>query len=323
MISFDKVSVRYGTALALAEVTEKVPSGQWLAIIGRNGTGKSTLLRAAARLVGHDGTIAIGGQPTSRMRRRALALMVAYVPQLPELPPDMTTLDYVLLGRTPHIGYLRTETDTDREICADLLDRMELTPMAGRTLGTLSGGELQRAVLPGRWRGGPGPAARRADQRAGPRPPGGGPGTGGRTAPGTVADRAVRGTTSLAGQFADRLLLLDDGRVAVTGDPASACATTCWPVISARGCTCWPQKPGTGRGGSRTTAGPSGEPGLGTSDPRSRPMISFMISVVRRRSSAPAVRDARATELLARSRSRRTSGHSGPPPGCTARCPTT
>ena len=45
MISFDKVSVRYGAALALAEVTEKVPAGQWLAIIGRNGTGKSTLLR--------------------------------------------------------------------------------------------------------------------------------------------------------------------------------------------------------------------------------------------------------------------------------------
>ncbi len=103
MISFDKVSVRYGTALALAEVTEKVPDGQWLAIIGRNGTGKSTLLRAAARLVGHEGTIAIGGQPTSRLRRRALALMVAYVPQLPELPPDMTTLDYVLLGLTPHM----------------------------------------------------------------------------------------------------------------------------------------------------------------------------------------------------------------------------
>ena len=86
MISFDKVSVRYGTALALAEVTEKVPAGQWLGIIGRNGTGKSTLLRAAARLVGHEGTIAVGGQLTTGMRRRALARMVAYVPQLPSFP---------------------------------------------------------------------------------------------------------------------------------------------------------------------------------------------------------------------------------------------
>jgi iron complex transport system ATP-binding protein len=223
VISFDKVSVRYGPALALAEITEKVPAGQWLAIIGRNGTGKSTLLRAAARLVGHEGTIALGGQPTSRMRRRALALMVAYVPQLPELPPDMTTLDYVLLGRTPHIGYLRTETDADREICAGLLGRMELTPMAGRTLGTLSGGELQRAVL-----------ARALAQEA---PvllldePTSALDLGRRVAALELVDelRRERSLTvlsvvhdlTLAGQFADRLLLLDDGRVAVTGDPAS------------------------------------------------------------------------------------------------------
>lgn len=223
MISFDKVSVRYGTALALAEVTEKVLDGQWLGIIGRNGTGKSTLLRAAARLVGHEGTIAIGGQPTSAMRRRALALLVAYVPQLPELPPDMTTLEYVLLGRTPHIGYLRTETDADREICAGLLDRMELAPMAGRTLGTLSGGELQRAVL-----------ARALAQEA---PvllldePTSALDLGRRVAALELVDelRRERSLTvlsvvhdlTLAGQFADRLLVLDDGRVAVTGDPAS------------------------------------------------------------------------------------------------------
>jgi iron complex transport system ATP-binding protein len=223
VISFDKVSVRYGTALALAEVSEKVPAGQWLGIIGRNGTGKSTLLRAAARLVGHEGTIAIGGKPTDGMRRRALALLVAYVPQLPELPPDMTTLDYVLLGRTPHIGYLRTETDADREICAGLLDRMELTPMAGRTLGTLSGGELQRAVL-----------ARALAQDA---PvllldePTSALDLGRRVAALELVDelRRERSLTvlsvvhdlTLAGQFADRLLVLDDGRVAITGDPAS------------------------------------------------------------------------------------------------------
>ena len=86
MISFDQVGVRYGTAQALAEVTEQVPAGQWLAIIGRNGTGKSTLLRAAARLVGHEGTIAIGGQPTAGMRRRALARWSPMCPSSPSFP---------------------------------------------------------------------------------------------------------------------------------------------------------------------------------------------------------------------------------------------
>ena len=223
VISFDRVGVRYGPAQALAEVSEQVPAGQWLGVIGRNGAGKSTLLRAAARLVGHEGTITIGGQPTARMRRRALARLVAYVPQLPELPPDMTALDYVLLGRTPHIGYLRTETAADREICAGLLDRMDLAPMAGRALGTLSGGELQRAVL-----------ARALAQQA---PvllldePTSALDLGRRVAALELVDelRRERSLTvlsvvhdlTLAGQFADRLLLLDDGRVAVTGDPAS------------------------------------------------------------------------------------------------------
>jgi iron complex transport system ATP-binding protein len=223
VICFDRVGVRYGSAQALAEVSEQVPAGQWLGIIGRNGTGKSTLLRAAARLVGHEGTITIGGQPTAGMGRRTLARLVAYVPQLPELPPDMTALDYALLGRTPHIGYLRTETQADREICAGLLDRMDLAALAGRALGTLSGGELQRAVL-----------ARALAQDA---PvllldePTSALDLGRRVEALELVDelRRERSLTvlsvvhdlTLAGQFSDRLLLLDDGRVAVTGDPAS------------------------------------------------------------------------------------------------------
>ena len=81
------------------------------------------------------------------MSLRVLARLVAYVPQRPEVPPEMTVGDYVLLGRTPHIGYLRMETGGDRRICADLLDRLTLSPMAGRRLATLSGGERQRIVL--------------------------------------------------------------------------------------------------------------------------------------------------------------------------------
>jgi len=222
MIGFHGVGVRYGSAQALAEVSEQVPAGQWLGIIGRNGSGKSTLLRAAARLVGHEGTITIGGRPAAGIGRRALARLVAYVPQLPELPPDMTTLDYVLLGRTPHIGYLRTETQADREICAGLLDRMELAPMAGRTLGTLSGGELQRAVL-----------ARALAQDA---PvllldePTSALDLGRRVDALELVDelRRERGLTvlsamhdlTLAGQFADRLMLLSGGRVIASGRPA-------------------------------------------------------------------------------------------------------
>ena len=223
MITLDTVEVRYGTACALAGVSEQVPAGQWLGIIGPNGAGKTTLLRSIACLVPHVGTITIDGQPVSGLRRRRLARLVAYVPQLPALPPEMTVADYVLLGRTPHIGYLRMETDADRQICAGLLDRLGLSPMAGRALDTLSGGELQRVVL-----------ARALAQQA---PvllldePTSALDLGRRVDALELIDelRRERSLTvlsavhdlTLAGQFADRLLLLDQGRVAATGPPAS------------------------------------------------------------------------------------------------------
>ena len=223
MITLDAVEVRYGTACALASVSEQVPAGQWLGIIGPNGAGKTTLLRSIACLVPYAGTITIDGQRVSSLRRRRLARLVAYVPQLPGLPPEMTVGDYVLLGRTPHIGYLRMETAADRQICAGLLDRLELSPMAGRILATLSGGELQRVVL-----------ARALAQEA---PvllldePTSALDLGRRVDALELIDelRRERSLTvlsavhdlTLAGQFADRLLLLDQGQVAATGPPAS------------------------------------------------------------------------------------------------------
>ncbi|HEY9243657.1 MAG TPA: ABC transporter ATP-binding protein, partial [Streptosporangiaceae bacterium] len=222
MILFDQVTVRYGTAVALAGISERVESGEWLGIIGPNGAGKTTLLRSAAHLVRYQGAIDIAGQPASGLRRRALARLVAYVPQLPELPPEMAVADYVLLGRTPHIGYLRMETQADREICAGLLDRMGLAPMAARLLGTLSGGELQRVVL-----------ARALAQQA---PvllldePTSALDLGRRVAALELVDELRREQAltvlsvvhdlTLAGQFADRLLLLGAGSVIALGTPA-------------------------------------------------------------------------------------------------------
>ena len=70
--------------------------GEWLGVIGPNGAGKTTLLRSAAHLVRYEGSIHIDGQPAAGLRRRALARLVAYVPQLPELPPGMS-----VAGRAP------------------------------------------------------------------------------------------------------------------------------------------------------------------------------------------------------------------------------
>jgi iron complex transport system ATP-binding protein len=135
------------------------------------------------------------------------------------MPPEMTVRDYILLGRTPHIGYLRVETAADRQVCADLLDRLGLADMAARPLSTLSGGEAQRLVL-----------ARALAQQA---PvllldePTSALDLGRRVAALELIDeiRRERSLTvvsavhdlTLAGQFADRLLLLAGGRVAAAG----------------------------------------------------------------------------------------------------------
>ena len=223
MISLEDVRVSYGTAVALDGVTERAADGEWLCLIGPNGAGKTTLLQAVARQVRHGGRIEVCGQPTGGMSRRKLARLLAYVPQRPQLPPDMTVGDYVLLGRTPHIGYLRVETDADRRISAELIDRLALSAMAGRELRTLSGGELQRLVL-----------ARALAQQA---PvllldePTSALDLGRRVDALELVDtlRRERSLTvlsavhdlTLAGQFADRLLLLDGGRVAAGGPPPS------------------------------------------------------------------------------------------------------
>jgi iron complex transport system ATP-binding protein len=146
-IALDAVTVRFGNSTAVAEVSVAVDRGSWVGLVGSNGAGKTTLLRAIAQLESHEGTIVVDGHGLGTLPERRRGRMVAYVPQKPELPAGMSVFEYVLLGRTPHLGYFAVESSRDRAVCADLLARLELTAMARRRLDSLSGGELQRVVL--------------------------------------------------------------------------------------------------------------------------------------------------------------------------------
>ena len=221
MVELDSVSVRFEGRAAVDAVTASVGRGEWVGLIGANGAGKTTLLRALVGLVEHDGEVRIGGTATLAMGRRQRARSVAYVPQAPELPADMSVFDYTLLGRTPHIAYLAVESGDDLAHCARLLDRLELAGLSHRHLSTLSGGERQRVVL-----------ARALAQEAPVLL---------MDEPTSALDLAHRvealeivdelrhewGLTvvsamhdlTLAGQFADRLLLLSSGSVAAFGAP--------------------------------------------------------------------------------------------------------
>jgi cobalamin transport system ATP-binding protein len=139
--------VRFGPVAAVRGLSLRAESGGWTALIGPNGAGKTSALRALAGLVPFDGEVRFEDQDVRSLGRRAFARLVAFVPQKPETPSELTVAEYVLLGRTPHISYLGGEGKRDRDAASRALRRLELEEFAQRPLGSLSGGELQRAVL--------------------------------------------------------------------------------------------------------------------------------------------------------------------------------
>lgn len=231
-VELDRVTVRYGRSTAVRDVTESAAPGEWVGLIGANGAGKSSLLRAVAGLVPHGGGIRIGAESLAALSRRDRARRVAYLPQQPEMPASMSVFDYTLLGRTPHIPRFGVESVGDRRVCRELLDRLDLAEWADRHLATLSGGEVQRVVL-----------ARMLAQEA---PvllldePTSALDLGRRVDALELVDRLrrERGLTvvsavhdlTLAGQFADRLVLLAAGRVVASGPPAQVLTE---PLLSA------------------------------------------------------------------------------------------
>ncbi len=146
-IEFRDVSVRYGKRVAVHGFTTSVRSGEWLGLIGPNGAGKSSLLQAVVGVISCIGEIDVDGAPLALRARSRRAALVAYVPQDPMMPADMTGFEYVLLGRAPYVGYFGTESRRDRAMVRDVLERLDLSEFSDRYLGHLSGGERQRLVI--------------------------------------------------------------------------------------------------------------------------------------------------------------------------------
>ncbi|GAA1826485.1 ABC transporter ATP-binding protein [Actinomadura chokoriensis] len=146
-VSVRDLDVALGGRPVLAGVSLDVPAGSWTAVIGPNGAGKSTLLRAVLGLVPSRGGISVAGEDLQKLKPRQRARKVAYAAQAPNLPVGMTVYDYTLLGRSPYIPHLGRESARDRAIVEEVLDRLDLTGFAARPLDHLSGGERQRVVL--------------------------------------------------------------------------------------------------------------------------------------------------------------------------------
>jgi iron complex transport system ATP-binding protein len=214
------LSVRAGSASLISEVTLSVEAGTWCTVIGPNGAGKTTLVETVAGLRrSSHGTVSITGTQVAAMSERERALRVAMVPQHPIIPIGMSVRDYVALGRTAYHGVLRAPSPVDRRAVADVLDRLTLNEFALRDVATLSGGERQRMVLAR--------ALAQATKVMVLDEPITGLDLRHQIATLELLQKEVRecGLTvlatlhdlTLAGQFADRLVLLDHGRVVLEG----------------------------------------------------------------------------------------------------------
>lgn len=142
------VTVAYGEdAPVVRGLDVDVASNEWLGVLGPNGAGKSTFLKALAGLIEFDGAIALDDEDLRTLHRKVTARTVAYVPQEPVMPPGMRVFEYVLLGRTPHLSYLGTESRDDVAVAERSLEALDVAEFAERTVDDLSGGERQRGVL--------------------------------------------------------------------------------------------------------------------------------------------------------------------------------
>ena len=148
MLRINDLSVSYGARGVLERVTFGVESGQVVALVGPNGAGKSTLIRAVSGVVPiQGGEVRINGGLLSRLSTMERARYLAVVPQARSLPPAFTVYETVMLGRTPHLGWLGRSGPHDRELVRHALEQTQMLGLAERYVGELSGGEQQRVLL--------------------------------------------------------------------------------------------------------------------------------------------------------------------------------
>ena len=142
------LSLNYGKKAVLRDVSFTVNRGEFFVIIGPNGSGKTSLIKLIAGIENpQQGRIDILGQRLSGYSRRALARKMALVPQSAPADFPFTVAETVLMGRTPHMGLLGLESESDLQIVQQVMAFVGITDLADRKMENLSGGERQRAFV--------------------------------------------------------------------------------------------------------------------------------------------------------------------------------
>ncbi|HKL29534.1 MAG TPA: ATP-binding cassette domain-containing protein, partial [Natrialbaceae archaeon] len=148
LIDVDDVSVSLGGTAVLDDVSASVPEGRFVGLIGPNGAGKTTLLRTVSGVLDPDaGRVTIDGDDVATLSSQASSQRVAVVPQDTTVSFDFSVEQVVEMGRHPYRTRFGGGNADDRRIVQDAMERVDVERFADRLVGSISGGERQRAIL--------------------------------------------------------------------------------------------------------------------------------------------------------------------------------
>jgi iron complex transport system ATP-binding protein len=147
-LAVDGVTLAYGDRVVAKAIDLPLPPGRITAVVGANACGKSTLLRAMARLLApRSGRVVLDGKDLHRLPTKEVARTLGLLPQSPTAPEGIAVADLVARGRHPHQGFLSRWTADDEEAVAEALRLTDTAQLADRSVDELSGGQRQRTWI--------------------------------------------------------------------------------------------------------------------------------------------------------------------------------
>ena len=148
MLEVESIHFAYGERPVLQGIDLEARDGEVVGVVGPNGSGKSTLLKVISGLLTPlSGEVRWCGQGLPSLSNGERARLVAVVPQAPHLPESFTTLELVLMGRTPYLGFLQGERKEDMDAAVWAMELTGTLSLSHKLMGKLSGGERQRVLI--------------------------------------------------------------------------------------------------------------------------------------------------------------------------------
>lgn len=146
-INIENISYQVEDRMILEDISMHVNQGDFITILGRNGCGKSTIIKAIAKEINVGGTIEFFNEDIQKIKSKVLARKLAVLNQHSNVSEDITIREYVAYGRIQFRGLFKSEVKEDVQIIDKMLSLTGLKGMESRYLSTLSGGELKRVHL--------------------------------------------------------------------------------------------------------------------------------------------------------------------------------